>query len=383
MPRLADVVDLLHAWYPPGTADAWDAVGLVAGDPDAEVGRVMFAVDPTVEVAREAVEWGADLLVVHHPLFLTPVSSVAATTPKGRTLHTLTAGGCALLTAHTNADQAESGVSESLALALGLTDLAPIRPAPSAPLDKVVAFVPLADADAVRTAMTDAGAGRLGDYDSCTWTGTGEGRFRPLEGATPAVGRLGDLEVVEEARVEAVVPRSRRTAVVRALLAAHPYEEPAFDVVPLADPGLARTGTGRVGTVEETTLAAFAERVAAALPATAHGVRVAGDPERVVRRVAVCGGAGDFFLDELARSDVDVYVTSDLRHHRAGEFLEHDGPALVDVAHWAAEWTWLPVVEARLRDALGDRVDTRVSTTCTDPWTFRPPVDPKSKQESR
>ncbi|HSF36464.1 MAG TPA: Nif3-like dinuclear metal center hexameric protein, partial [Nocardioides sp.] len=213
MPSLADVVDLLHAWYPPSTADSWDAVGLVAGDPAAEVTRVMFAVDPTVEVAREAVEWGADLLVVHHPLFLTPVSSVAADTPKGRTLHTLTAGGCALLAAHTNADQAVGGVSESLALALGLTDLAPIRPAPAAALDKVVAFVPVGSADAVRAAMTEAGAGRLGDYDSCTWTATGQGRFRPLDGATPAVGAVGDLEVVEEARVEAVVPRSRRTAV--------------------------------------------------------------------------------------------------------------------------------------------------------------------------
>lgn len=371
MPRLTDVVDLLHTWYPPATADSWDAVGLVAGDPSAEVARVMLAVDPTVEVAREAVEWGADLLVVHHPLFLTPVSSVAADTPKGRTLHTLTAGGCALLTAHTNADQAVAGVSESFALALGLTDLAPIRPAPAAPLDKVVVFVPVDSADAVRTAMTEAGAGRLGDYDSCTWTATGEGRFRPLEGATPTIGAVGDLEVVEEARVEAVVPRGRRTAVVQALLAAHPYEEPAFDVVPLADPGLATTGTGRVGAVAETTLEQFAARVAAALPATAHGVRVAGDPQRRVRRVAVCGGAGDFLLDELAHSDVDVYVTSDLRHHRAAEFVEHDGPALVDVAHWAAEWTWLPAVEARLHDAWGDRVETRVSTRCTDPWTFR------------
>jgi hypothetical protein len=235
-----------------------------------------------------------------------------------------------------------------------------------------VVFVPLGAADAVRIAMTEAGAGRIGDYDSCTWTATGEGRFRPLDGATPAVGAVGDLEVVEEARVEAVVPRSRRTAVVRALLAAHPYEEPAFDVVPLADPGLATTGTGRVGTVEETTLEQFAARVGAALPATAHGVRVAGDPQRPVRRVAVCGGAGDFLLDELARSDVDVYVTSDLRHHRASEFMEHDGPALVDVAHWAAEWTWLPAVEARLQRELGDRVETRVSTRCTDPWTFRP-----------
>ncbi|GAA5116797.1 Nif3-like dinuclear metal center hexameric protein [Alloalcanivorax gelatiniphagus] len=372
MPSLADVVDLLHAWYPPATADSWDAVGLVSGDPSAEARRVMFAVDPTLAVAREAAEWGADLLVVHHPLFLTPVSSVAATTPKGRTLHTLVAAGCALLTAHTNADQATSGVSESLALALGLRELAPIRPAPAVPLDKVVVFVPVDAADAVRTALHEAGAGRIGDYDSASWTTAGEGRFRPLDGAAPTIGRVGDLEVVDEVRVEVVAPRGRRTTVMRALLAAHPYEEPAFDVVPLADPGTSATGTGRVGTVDETTLEGFAARVAEALPATAHGVRVAGDPGRPVRRVAVCGGAGDFLLDELAHSDVDAYVTSDLRHHRAGEFVEHDGPALVDVAHWAAEWTWLPVVEARLRAALGDRVETRVSTRCTDPWTFRP-----------
>ncbi|NYE38529.1 dinuclear metal center YbgI/SA1388 family protein [Nocardioides cavernae] len=371
MPSLADIVDLLHTWYPPSTADSWDAVGLVSGDPDVEVAKVMFAVDPTIEVAREAVEWGADLLVVHHPLLLSPVSSVAATTPKGRTLHTLAAGGCALLTAHTNADQAVSGVSESLALALGLADLAPIRPAPAAPLDKVAVFVPVDAAQAVRDALHGAGAGRIGDYDSASWSTAGEGRFRPLEGASPAIGRVGDVEVVDEVRIEVVAPRARRTSVVRALLTAHPYEEPAFDVVPLADPGTAGTGTGRVGTVEGTTLDRFAARVAAALPATAHGVRVAGDPERVVRRVAVCGGAGDFLLDELAASDVDVYVTSDLRHHRAGEFLEHGGPALIDVAHWAAEWTWLPAVEARVRAATGDRVGTRVSTLCTDPWTFR------------
>lgn len=370
-PTLAEVVDLLHGWYPPATADSWDAVGLAAGDPDAGVGRVLLAVDPTLEVAQEAVAWGADLLVTHHPLFLSAVHGVAATTPKGRTLHTLTAGGCALLTAHTNADQAVGGVSEALALALGLDELAPILPAPAAPVDKIGVHVPVEHAEAVRTALADAGAGAIGDYDSCTFTTTGEGRFRPLPGATPTIGTVGDLEVVPEVRVEAVVARSRRTAVVRALLAAHPYEEPAFDLVETADPGLAATGTGRVGTVEPTTLRAFAEHVASVLPATAHGVRVSGDPDRPVSRVALCGGAGDFLLDRLAASDADVYLTSDLRHHRAAEFREHDGPALVDVAHWAAEWTWLPVVQARLDAALGDRVETRVSTRCTDPWDFR------------
>jgi dinuclear metal center YbgI/SA1388 family protein len=341
------------------------------GDPDAEVSRVLLAVDPAPEVAREAAEWGADLLLVHHPLLLSAVHSVAATTPKGRTLHTLATAGCALLTAHTNADQAEGGVSESLALALGLADLEPILPAPAASLDKVTTYVPVARADQVREALARAGAGAIGDYDACSFSTPGEGRFRPLEGARPAIGEVGRPEVVEEVRVEAVLPRGRRTAVVRALLDAHPYEEPALDVVEVADPGLATSGTGRVGTVTATTLRDFAGTVASALPGTAHGVRVAGDPDRPVRRVAVCGGAGDFLLDRLVDADVDVYLTSDLRHHRAAEFLEHRGPALVDVAHWAAEWTWLPVVEARLREALGATVVTRVSTQCTDPWQFR------------
>ena len=137
------------------------------------------------------------------------------------------------------------------------------------------------------------------------------------------------------------------------MLAAHPYEEPAFDLVELADPRTSATGAGRIGSVAPTTLGAFADAVAAALPATAHGVRVAGDPDRPCAGWRCAAGPGDFLLDEVLRSDADVYVTSDLRHHPAAEFLEQDGPALVDVAHWAAEWTWLPVVRARLGGGAG------------------------------
>lgn len=374
MTTLGEVVDLLHEWYPPGTADSWDAVGLVYGDPARPVKKVMFAVDPTVEVAREAASWGADLLVVHHPLFLTPVHGFAANTAKGRTLGVLAEAGCGLLTAHTNADQAVSGVSEALARALGLADLVPIVPAPIQPRDKIVVFAPRDAAAPVRAALAEAGAGRIGDYDHCTFTGSGQGRFRPLEGADPTIGTVGDISVVDEERIEAVMPRSRRDAVLAALRVAHPYEEPAYDVIELADLGSGTRGTGRIGSVEATSLEEFAGVVAAALPETAHGVRVAGDPGRTVRRVAVCGGSGDFLLDRLTDAEVDVYVTSDLRHHRASEFLEQDGPALVDVAHWAAEWTWLPVVEARLVDELGANVETRVSATCTDPWTMHIPA---------
>ena len=371
MPKLRDVVDLIHIWYPPDTAAAWDAVGLVSGDPEDEVRKVLLAVDPAPAVAEEAVEWGADLLLVHHPLFLKPVHGVAATTPKGRTLTTLTRSGCALLTAHTNADQAADGVSEALARVLGLTDVAPLSRAPAEPMDKLTVFVPAESADGVRRALAEAGAGRIGDYDHASFSAAGEGRFRPLDGASPAIGEVGRVETVAEERIEVVLSRRLRRTVVAAMLATHPYAEPAYDVVELADPQTAQTGTGRVGTVEPTTLREFAGHVATVLPPTAHGVRVAGDPESVVRRVALCGGAGDFLLDTVRGTEADVYVTSDLRHHPAAEFREHDGPALVDVAHWAAESTWLPLVAAKLAAALGDTVETRVSTLVTDPWQFR------------
>ncbi|WP_139983718.1 Nif3-like dinuclear metal center hexameric protein [Nocardioides litoris] len=375
MPRLQTVVDLLHTWFPPGTADSWDAVGLVWGDPEQAVQKVAFAVDVTPEVAAEAAEWGADLLVVHHPLFLKPVHGFAATTPKGRTLATLVGAGCALLTAHTNADQAVGGVSEAMATALGLHEQQPLAPAPADPTDRLTVYVPVEAAAVVRAAIAEAGAGQIGRYDFASFTSApGQGRFRPLEGADPFYGTVGEISEVEEVRVEAVLQRSRRRAVVAAMEAAHPYEEPAYDVVEVADAEVGATGSGRIGTITPVTLAEFAEQVAAALPDTQHGVRVAGDPGRRVRRVAVCGGAGDFLLDRVLGTNADVYVTSDLRHHPAAEFVEKGGPALVDVAHWAAEWTWLPVVSQRLADALdaaGEPVQTRVSTLVTDPWTMR------------
>lgn len=371
MPALEEVLSRFHQWYPPSTSLDWDAVGLVWGDPAQPVRRIMLAVDPVLPVAHEAASWGADLLLVHHPLFLRPVHGFPATTPKGRTLAALVSAGCALLTAHTNADQAGDGVSEALAHRLGLSDLSPLVPAGAAPMDVLVVYVPASDAERLREVLAAAGAGAIGAYDRCSFTSAGDGRFRPLEGSDPAIGRHGETEVVAEERIEVVLAPGSRARVVRAMREAHPYEEPAYHVLQAQDPGLSSTGLGRVGTVEEMSLGSFARLVAERLPVTASGVRVAGDPDRPVRRVAVLGGAGDSLLDRVAGEDVDVYLTSDLRHHPASEFVEREGPALVDVPHWAAEWTWLPVLERKLQGQWGDTVETRVSTLCTDPWTLR------------
>jgi dinuclear metal center YbgI/SA1388 family protein len=266
---LADVVDAVHRRYDPSTAAEWDSVGLTCGDPDQPVRRVLLAVDAVTATVDEALAWGADLLLTHHPLLFRPVTSVAATTPAGRLVHRLVRGGCALLAAHTNADVARDGVSEALADVLGVRHAAPVLPSAADP--------------------------------------------------STGVGRVGDLD--------AAVPLGR-----------------------------------------------FAVLVRDALPRTAHGVRVAGDPDRAVRRVAVLSGSGGDDLAAASRVGADVVVTSDLRHHVASEHLAAGGPALVDVAHFASEWPWLPVAARLLAADLAARgfaVETRVSTLVTDPWTDR------------
>jgi dinuclear metal center YbgI/SA1388 family protein len=271
-PTLGEMLLAVEELWPESLAENWDEVGLVAGHPSAPVTKVMFAVDPTLEVIEEAVEWGAELLITHHPLLLKGVTTVAATTPKGRAVHRLIESGTALLTVHTNGDSAVGGVSDVLADALGLQDAAPLTVAANG--------------------LPEEGIGRVGDL--------------------PEAVSLGD----------------------------------------------------------------FAARVFGILPSVAGGVRVSGDKDGLVRRIAVCGGAGDSLFNEVRASNADVYVTADLRHHPASEAREaslNGRPYLIDVSHFASEWLWLPAAAAALGNVLADQghdVEIRVSTTNSDPWDF-------------
>ncbi|GIF11716.1 Nif3-like dinuclear metal center hexameric protein [Actinoplanes teichomyceticus] len=259
------MVDALDARYPRNWAESWDRVGLVLGEFERAVTRVLCVVDCVPETVDQALAIGADLIVAHHPLLLKPVSSIAPDTFKGRIVHRLIRAEVALYTAHTNADVANPGVSDALAARLGLTGLRPLVPA---------------------------------------------------EGAAAGEGR----------------------------------------------------GVGRIGTLAQPlTLAGFAALVAERLPATAAGVRAAGDPGRQIRTVAVSGGAGDSFLADAAHAGVDAYLCADLRHHPVSEHLANGGPALLDAAHWATERPWLDDVAAWLGAEFP--VDVVVSDLDTDPWT--------------
>ncbi len=367
--RLADVIEVLDEAYPPRLAQSWDSVGLVCGDPDDVLDSVTVAVDATPAVVDEVRPAG--LLLAHHPLLLRGVDTVAASTPKGALVHRLIRTGRSLFTAHTNADSASPGVSDALAHALGLTVEAVLEPLTgAADLDKWVIYVPRENAEAVQAAVFEAGAGHIGDYSHCSWSVSGIGQFLPHDGASPAVGSVGTVERAAEDRFEVVAPARARAAVLAAMRAAHPYEEPAFDIFALVPPP-SNAGLGRIGTLPRPEpLHTFVSRVGAALPQTSWGVRAAGDPDMPVSRVAVCGGAGDSLLATAAGADVQAYVTADLRHHPADEHRRASNVALIDVAHWASEFPWCDQAAEILRSRFGAALPVHVCTLRTDPWNL-------------
>jgi dinuclear metal center YbgI/SA1388 family protein len=373
---VGDWVGAARTLWPESWAESWDAVGLVTGSLDTSADTALFAIDPTHAVLDEALARDATLILTHHPLLLTGVHSVAATDARGRLVDRLVREGVALYVAHTNADLANPGVSDALARALGLADLRPLAPTDPDPAYKLVTFVPESDVDRVLDAVTDAGAGTIGDYTRCAFLTEGTGTFEAGATADPAVGKPGERTVTPEVRVETVVPPGAVAEVERALRAVHPYEEPAFDLIRVVVPH--ERGLGRVGTLPEpTTLDAFVRHVAATLPATAAGVRATGEPDRPVRTVAVCGGSGADLTGRAQQAGVDVYLTADLKHHAASDAAA-DGLALVDVAHWASEWPWLVSARDALVSALGApgrTVDAAVSTLVTDPWRLHAAAD--------
>lgn len=362
---VGDVIAVLDAAYPPRLAEPWDSVGLVCGDPADPARRVLVCVDVTDDVVDAALGGDVGMIVAHHPLLLRGVDSVAADTPKGRVLHRLIRSGVALFAAHTNADSARPGVSDALADVLGVIDTVPIDPKPVPAMDKWVVMVPEGNTEQVTEAMFAAGAGAIGDYRDCAWWVVGTGQFEAQDDANPTIGDIGERTRVDEARVEMVATRTARHAVLAALRAAHPYEEPAFDILELADqPG--DTGLGRIGSLPEpTTVREFAARAADRLGGP-WGVRAAGHPDRSVTTVAVCGGAGDSLLDSVRALGVDLYLTGDLRHHPADEALRAGGPALVDAGHWATEFPWCAQVAELLATDPG--VPVEIYSSPTDPF---------------
>jgi dinuclear metal center protein, YbgI/SA1388 family len=332
---VSDVIAALDRIAPPHLCLGDDPRGLLVGDPGAEVSRLVVALDITPEVAATAAALGAQMAVAHHPLIYHPLRTVRADEPHpGGVVLTCARAGIAVACAHTNWDVAPGGVNDVLAELLGLTDVRPLQITYREPLVKIAVFVPTENREAVLEAMAGAGAGAIGDYDRCGFWAPGTGTFRPLPGANPHIGTVGAPETVAEDRLEMIMPEGKWRAVVAAMVAAHPYEEVAYDVYPLKN-AAAEFGIGRIGTLSEPlTPAALLARAQGALAFDA--VRMVGPADRQVRTVAVCGGAGAFLLPDALAAGADALVTSDVRHH---EFVDAAarGFLLLDAGHAATE----------------------------------------------
>lgn len=324
----------LDAFAPPSLAESWDNVGLLWGDPDAEVSRVLTCLTVTASTALEAVHERAELIVSHHPILFRGAKRVTADRPETGMLWTLARAGVSVLSPHTAFDNTEGGINDGLARRFGLINVGPLRPAPASGTFKVVVFTPEAERAAVLFAAFDAGAGRIGAYEQCSFTIGGQGTFFGGEKANPSVGQAGRRETVDEQRLEVVCAADRLAAVRAAIRAAHSYEEPAIDAYPLhVEPR--GPGSGRVGRLESAvTLKGFAATVGAVL--NAPGVQFVGAPERSVARVALACGAGDDFLADAVRAEADVLLTGEARFHKALE-AEALGIGLIVAGHHPTE----------------------------------------------
>lgn len=314
----------------PERAAAWDPVGLQLGDPNAPVDRVAVCHEVTDAVVDSVGSDPPGLLVAYHPLLFKPTSRlVAGRTPAGRAW-ALVRAGIALAVTHTDFDVSPVGTSAALAEALGLFDPVGFGPVPGRDQIKIVTFVPADAVDRVVEAMVTAGAGRIGDYTGCSFRHPGTGRFVAGEGANPTVGAAGESTEVSEMRLEMIAGRRGEEAVVAALVAAHPYEEPAFDVY---DTRSNQAMIGRVGAWEGL-LGELVETVSNRLGSS--GLRVAGDLNAPVRQVAAVPGSGGSFIEAAVAAGADALVTGDVDHHRAAAAVGM-GLAVIDAGHAATE----------------------------------------------
>lgn len=311
--KLCEIVATLEQIAPTAMAEAWDNVGLLVGDPVAEIGKALLTIDYTPQVAAEAQRLGCELVVAYHPPIFAALKRITA----GSLIFDAIHRGVAVYSPHTALDVAEGGTNDMLADAVGIgADRQALKwIQPKANQCKLVFFAPEDAVEKVSQAVFAAGAGRIGNYSSCSFQSAGTGTFFGEEGTDPAVGQKGKLERVKEVRLETVVPLANAEEVIMALRQSHPYQEPAFDLVQLAVAAEGK-GMGRIGTLDSPAPAReIVERIKKALDLS-H-LLTAGPMDRTINRAAVCAGACGNHLDDAIAQKADLYLTGEMRHHDA------------------------------------------------------------------
>jgi len=362
-----DVCECMESIAPTGLAQSWDNVGLLAGDLDATVTRILTCIDLTPDVVKDAVRSKVDLVLAYHPPIFKPISRLLAQSGEmGSVVLQCIRHGIAIYAIHTALDAADGGTNDVLASLCGIKATEPIEymDQPNVKQRKLVVFLPPEAVEKVADAIFAAGAGHIGDYSRCSYRLSGQGTFFGGGSTSPAIGERGKMEAVDEIRLESVVDANKLPAVVAALVDAHPYEEPAYDIYPL-NPNPTR-GIGRVGKLARpTTPCKLARKLKRATAAAC--VQIVGPADRNIERAIVCVGAAGSIPFKLPLSVNDVIVTGEIRHHDALT-IERRGCTAIALGHWASERPVLPHIAERVQ-AMIPGITVTVSEADKDPFS--------------
>nr|WP_154957779.1 Nif3-like dinuclear metal center hexameric protein [Paenibacillus xylanexedens] len=362
------VIQCMEQLAPKHLAVPDDRIGLQLGSLQKDITHVLVALDVTSEVVDEAIRIGANLIIAHHAIIFRPVKSLSTDTPMGKLYEKLIKHDIAVYISHTNLDVAEGGINDWMAEALGIESKESLEDVHTDQLYKLAVFVPRTHHEQVLQAILEAGAGSIGQYNKCSFSTEGTGTFVPGEGTQPFIGSQGQLERVEEMRIETVVPQSLRSKVIQAMLKAHPYEEVAYDLYAMDLKG--RTlGLGRLGPLgEPKTLGELVEVVKTQF--NVSHVRVVGDLSKRIKKAAVLGGSGSRYVLTARFKGADVIVTGDIDYHTAHDALMA-GMCIIDPGH-NTEKIMKPKTADWLRGRLADqRYETQVTASEVDTEVFR------------
>lgn len=333
MVTVYDLINYLNTLAPFDLQEDYDNSGLQLGNPDTTITGVLLCLDVTFDVIAEAIEKNCNVILSHHPIFFRPVRSINYNQDFGRIIQHAIKNNITIVAFHTNFDNQLPGLNQFLTQALGLLNLRVLKPMKDK-LMKVVTFCPVSHADKVRAALFSAGAGHIGNYDSCSYNVVGFGTFRALEGSNPYVGQLNELHKEPEERIEVIFPSHIFGSLVDAMIKAHPYEEVAYDVYPLANTYLG-AGSGIMGDLPETiSVAIFLSRLKEIL-GIKHLKISAGYKKQEIRRIAICGGSGGFLIADAIKAGAEALVTAEIKYH---DFSDYGSQILlVDAGHYETE----------------------------------------------
>ncbi len=343
--QIKDVINFLNELAPPALQESYDNAGLIVGDSSWECTGVLVCLDSIEAIIDEAIDKKCNLVVAHHPIVFSGLKKINGKNYMERTIIKAIKNDIAIFAIHTNLDNVKHGVNKKFAEKIGLKNLKILAPKKNL-LNKITVFCPNAHVAAVQEELFLAGAGRLGNYDSCSFNTPGQGTFRALKDATPFVGEKGKFHTEKETKIEVIVPTYLTKSAIKRMLEVHPYEEVAYDVISLSNSS-EDIGAGMLGELDEPVESlAFLKALKSKMSVKCiKHTRLA---VTKIKKVAICGGSGSFLLEDAINQQADIFITGDFKYH---QFFDADGRIIIaDIGHYESEFYTCELLHEKLKE---------------------------------